>query len=157
MSMSQGRRTTLLILLVLLLGGLHIAYSAQSSEHILKGTYFSSGKIIMSTGSVYDTSLRIQSHGYKLHDFEQINQNSQDFSLTQTNSLLGNARFVTNQERDGDWLKGGISVDRDIAFNYAYYSNIYSRLTFYKLDVASGSLCFYIKELEAVRCFGVER
>ncbi len=111
----------------------------------------------MSSGTAYDTSFRLQSHGYKLHDFEKISDNSQDFSLTQTNSLFGNARFVTNQERDGEWLRNKIVIDRDIAFNYAYYSNVYSRLTLYKLKVASGSRCFYLKELEAVRCFGADR
>lgn len=111
----------------------------------------------MSSGAVYDSSQRLQSHGYKLHDFEAINKSSQDFSLTQVSSLFGNARFVTNQERDGEWIKDNISIDRDIAFNYAYYSNKFSRLSLYKIKAHIGSQCFYVKELEAVRCFGVER
>lgn len=111
----------------------------------------------MSSGIVYETSLRLQSHGYKLHDFEEINKTSQDFSLTQVGSLFGNARFVTNQERDNEWIKEKINIDRDIAFNYAYYSNEFSRLSLYKIEARIGSQCFYIKELETVRCFGVER
>jgi hypothetical protein len=144
--------------LIIVLVIAHIAYSAQSRTQILQGTYFASGVIVMSNGTVYDTNLRLQSHGHKLHDFEEVNKSSQDFSLTQVGSLFGNARFVINQERDGEWLlKDKITVDRDIAFNYAYYSNVFSRLSLYKLNSRTGSQCFYIKELEAVRCFGAER
>lgn len=76
--------------------------------------------------------------------------------LTQVGSFLGGARYVTNQERGGEWIKDTISVDRDIAFNYAYYSNEFSRLSFYKIAARTGSQCFYLKELEALRCFGAE-
>ncbi|MFL1552200.1 hypothetical protein ACI77I_24455 [Pseudomonas sp. D47] len=110
----------------------------------------------MNIGAVYDSSQRLQSHSYKLYDFETI-INSQDFSLTQVSSLSGNARFVTNQERDGEWIKDKISMDRDVAFNYAYYSNEFSRLSLYKIKARIGSQCFYVKELETVRCFGAER
>lgn len=143
--------------LVVILVVLHIVYSAQSSRQILQGTFFASGVLIMSSGVVYESSQRLQSHGYKLHDFEAINKNTQDFSLTQVSSLFGNARFVTNQERNGEWIKDKISIDRDIAFNYAYYSNEFSRLSLYKIKARIGSQCFYVKELETVRCFGAER
>ncbi|MBL4981652.1 hypothetical protein [Pseudomonas fluorescens] len=151
------RYTIALTLAAIVLVVLHIAYSAQSSRQIFKGTFFASGGIIMSNGDVYDTRLRLQSHGYKLHDFEEVNKSSQDFALTQESSLFGNARFVISQERDNEWLKHNLSIDRDIAFNYAYYSNVFSRLSLYKLTTRSKSECFYIKELEAIRCFGIER
>ncbi len=151
------RWTIILCGLAMILVLLHVAYSAQSNRQILQGTFFASGVLIMSNGIVYNSSLRLQSHGYKLHDFEEINKHSQDFSLTQVGSLFGNARFVTNQERDNEWIKDKINIDRDIAFNYAYYSNEFSRLSLYKIPGRIGSQCFYFKELETVRCFGAER
>ncbi|MBD8093293.1 hypothetical protein IFT48_25180 [Pseudomonas fluorescens] len=156
MKAPNARWTITLCAVASVLVFLHIAYSAQSNRQMLQGTFFASGILIMSGGAVYDTSLRLQSHGYKLHDFEEINKKSQDFSLTQVGSFLGGARYVTNQERGGEWIKDTISVDRDIAFNYAYYSNEFSRLSFYKIAARTGSQCFYLKELEALRCFGAE-
>ncbi|MEG5122576.1 hypothetical protein QUB74_29320, partial [Microcoleus sp. A2-C2] len=77
----------------------------------------------------------------------EINTSSQVFSLTQVDSLLGSARFVTSQERDADWIKKNINVDRDIAFNYAYLSNATSKLSLYRVAASAGSQCFYLKEL----------
>lgn len=134
---------------------LHILYSAQSQQHLFQGIYFASGSIITSSGATYDANLRSQSHGRQLHLFEQINLESQKYSLRLVSSLFGNGRFIT--ERDGAWLKSTTPIDRDISFNHTYLSAASSELTLYKLKIASGSPCFYIKELSAVRCFGPER
>lgn len=157
MKASEKSRRNQLLVLVLVLVVLHVLYSTEANKYILRGTYFASGTMIMSNGEVYDARTRWQSHDAQLNDFEQLNRDGQNFSLSQRGSFAGNARFVTDQERDVEWLKSKAGIDRDVAFNYAYLSAAFSRLTFYKLKVLSPSQCYYIKELDAVRCFGPER
>ncbi|MBX7276727.1 hypothetical protein K2E95_14485 [Pseudomonas sp. ERGC3:01] len=79
MKAPNARWTVILCAVTSVLVFLHIAYSAQSNKQMLQGTFFASGILIMSGGTVYDTSLRLQSHGYKLHDFEEINKKVRTF------------------------------------------------------------------------------
>lgn len=152
----NARKRVKLGIAALLLIIVHILYSAQTQRYLFQGIYFASGSIITSSGATYDANLRFQSHGSQLHQFEQINLESQKYSLRLASSLFGSGRLVI--ERDGAWPKNTIPIaDRDIYFNHTYLSTPTSELTLYKLKTTSDSLCFYIKELSAVRCLGSER
>ncbi len=136
---------------------LNFAYYSEARKNILHGTHFTSGATIMKNGDIYAMDMRFQSHDSYIHDFEQINMNSQKFLFSRVNSFFGSARFVTHPVSGNELLRTIATRDRDIAFNYAYYSSALSNLTFYRLTIGSHTPCFYLKELEKVMCMGRER
>ncbi|WP_421535055.1 hypothetical protein [Pseudomonas marginalis] len=151
------KRSVGLLVGVGLLVALHFVYSSASRNDVLKGAYFTTGSMIMSSGEAFDVLIRLQSHDNQIHDFEQINSDSQKFSFALVNNFLGSARFLTNSAGGNDLLKSMAVRDRDVAFNYAYLASYASRLTFYKLDLDPKASCFYIKELERMLCLGADR
>ncbi|MGZ0717755.1 hypothetical protein [Pseudomonas palleroniana] len=151
------KRSVGLLIVVGLLVALHFAYSSSSRNDVLKGAYFTKGSVIMSSGEAFDVLIRLQSHDNQIHDFEQINSDSQKFSFAMVNNFFGSARFLTNPVEGNELLRSMSVRDRDVAFNYAYLSSYASRLTFYKLDLDPKTPCFYIKELERMLCLGAER
>ncbi|CAI8758938.1 hypothetical protein [Pseudomonas zeae] len=145
---------TALIVTALLLITLHVIYYGLSQKPVFQGIYFASGKIISSTGSEFFSNQRLQSHGRQVHEFEQINEESHKYTLKLLSSFAGSGRFVVDQ--DGANQRNSLPIDRDISFNQTFMSTAMSELTLYKLGNKGGSLCFYLKELSAVRCFGPE-
>ncbi|MEG5122575.1 hypothetical protein QUB74_29315, partial [Microcoleus sp. A2-C2] len=69
MRRSNTGLTVTLAFVAIALASLHIVYTVESNRQILQGTFFASGILIMSGGAIYDTRLRLQSHGPMLHDF----------------------------------------------------------------------------------------
>jgi hypothetical protein len=145
---------TLLIAAIVLLLMLHVAYCIGSQKPVFQGIYFASGKIISSTGSEFFTNQRLQSHGRQVHEFEQINEESQKYTLKLQSSFAGSGRFIVDKDEANH--RNSLPIDRDISFNQTFLSTAMSELTWYKLNNKGGSLCFYLKELSAVRCFGPE-
>lgn len=150
-------RTAGLLLCIGLLVILHFAYSSEMRRYILGGAYFTTGSTVMSNGETFNVLVRLQSHDNQVHDFEQINSDSQKFSFSMVSSLFGSARFLTNPAGGSELLRSISVRDRDLAFNYAYLSSYFSKLTFYKLNFDHETNCFYLKELEKVLCLGVDR
>lgn len=155
MTHMNANSRTVLFVAILLLAALHVLYFTLSQKPVFQGIYFASGTIISSTGTEFSANLRLQSHGKQLHQFEQINQESQKYTLKLVSSLNGSGRFVIEKDEMG--LKYSLPIDRDISFNQTFLSTALSELTLYKINTAGGSLCFYVKELSAVRCFGPEQ
>jgi hypothetical protein len=152
-----SKRNIGLLVMIMLLIALHLTYQSESRKDILEGAYFTTGSTIMSNGQAYTVVVRLQSHDNQIHDFEQINTDSLKFSFKMVNSLFGSARLLTNAMGGNALLASMAAHDRDIAFNYAYFSSSASRLTFYKLGFDPKAHCFYIKELGRVLCLGAER
>lgn len=146
-------RSTLL-LSIAVLTVLHAMYFALSQQPVFQGIYFTSGTIISSSGTAFPVNLRLQSHGRQVHQFEQINQDSQKYTLKLLSSFSGSGHFII--EKDENNQRYATPIDRDISFNQTFLSTALSELTLYKLNIKGGSLCFYAKELSAVRCFGHE-
>lgn len=153
----MNKRTIGLLVGIGLLTTLHFVYSSASRNDVLEGAYFTTGAMIMSSGEAFPVLIRLQSHDNQIHDFEQINSDSQKFSFELVNNFFGSARFLTKPVGGNELLRSLSVRDRDIAFNYAYLSSYASRLTFYKLDLDPKTPCFYIKELQRVLCLGTER
>ncbi|MHC8403418.1 hypothetical protein ACYZTX_29325 [Pseudomonas sp. MDT1-17] len=146
-------RTALISVIVLMII-LHTIYTALSQQPVFQGIYFASGTILSSNGTEFPANLRLQSHGRQLHQFEEINQESRKYTLKRISSLAGSGRFII--EKNEVTQKYTLPIDRDISFNQTFLSTALSELTLYKLDTTGSSLCFYVKELSAVRCFGPE-
>ncbi|MBB6155243.1 hypothetical protein HDC30_002466 [Pseudomonas sp. JAI115] len=145
---------TVLIGAIALLLALHVLYYTLSQKPVFQGIYFASGEIISSTGNVFSANQRLQSHGRQVHQFEQINEENQKYTLKLLNGLAGSGRFIIDKDEANQ--RNLLSIDRDISFNQTFFSTAMSELTLYKLDNKGGSLCFYLKELSSVRCFGPE-
>ncbi|MFL1553385.1 hypothetical protein ACI77I_30660 [Pseudomonas sp. D47] len=143
-----------LIAIIVLLAALHGIYYALSQRPIFQGIYFASGKIIASNGEELSANQRLQSHGQQVHQFEQINEESQKYTLMLLSSFAGSGRFIIDKYEASQ--KKALPVDRDISFNQTFLSTAMSELTLYKLNNKGGSLCFYLKELSSVHCFGPE-
>ncbi|MHC8346681.1 hypothetical protein [Pseudomonas sp. RT6P73] len=143
-----------LISAIVLATTLHAIYIVLSQQPVFQGIYFASGTVISSSGTEYPSNLRLQSHGRQLHQFEAIHQDSRKYTLKLVSSLAGSGRFII--QKDENTPNYTLPIDRDISFNQTFLSTALSELTLYKLNTAGGSLCFYVKELSAVRCFGPE-
>lgn len=143
-----------LIAAIAMLVILHAVYYVLSQQTVFQGIYFASGQIISSTGNAFSTNQRLQSHGRQVHQFEQIDQDSQKYTLKLISSLAGSGRFIIDKDETNQ--RNTLPIDRDISFNQTFMSTAMSELTMYKLNNKGGSLCFYLKELSTVRCFGPE-
>lgn len=143
-----------LIAVIVVLVALHVVYYALSQRPIFQGIYFASGQIISSTGEIFSANQRLQSHGRQVHQFEQNNDENHKYTLKLLSSFAGSGRFIIDKDEANQ--KKALSIDRDISFNQTFLSTAMSELTLYKLNNKGGSLCFYLKELSSVRCFGPE-
>lgn len=151
------RRKVVLIIVAIFLTLLHLLYFSFSKKEVISGAYFYTGLIITSDGVPHVVNGRLQSHDNKIHDFEQIDNNSQKFSYELLYSFFGSGVFLTRPMADKKILTDASIIDRDILFNYEYHSGLDSRLTLYRLRYSSKTPCFYVKELNYVLCLGAER
>ena len=142
---------------VALLAIAHLAYTAHSKVEPLEGNYFSSGIILPSDGKVLDYSIRLQANEGHLYYFNQLAGSNMEFLMHFTSGLFGNARLIS------DGIVGKLpskmlsTLDRDIAFNYAYIGKSNSKLSLYRLNVESGCKCYYIRQISLPLCPGAER
>jgi hypothetical protein len=135
----------------------HLAYTVESKHDPLQGNYFTSGVVLASDGKVLDYSIRLQADDENLFHYGLISGVSTEFVMRFVSGLFGSARMVTEGVVDKLPAEKILGLERDIVFSYSYVGKASSKLTMYRLNVESGSQCYYIRELSIVRCLGVER
>ena len=142
---------------VALLSIAHLAYTLQSKATPLQGNYFSSGIVIPSNGKILDYSIRLQANGDKLYYFNRFYDSNMEFLMHFSSGLFGSARMLSGGALAGLPDEKLLTLDRDIAFNYTYIGRPNSKLSLYRLDLDSGSTCYYIREISLPLCAGTDR
>ena len=146
-----------LYLAVVLLVIAHLAYNAHSKVEPLEGNYFTSGIILPSDGKLLDYSIRLQANEENLYYFNRLSGYNMEFLMHFTSGLFGSARLISEGIAGKFSSKMLSTLDRDIAFNYAYIGKPKSKLSLYRLNIESGCKCYYIREISLPICPGVER
>lgn len=118
---------------------------------------YSSGLVLSSNGSSHPLMSRLYFGENEIHDFEQTGLVSALFNLKYVSGFLGAYSLVTLSSRAGDFSSLKKPLDRDLSYNYSYFSKKGAVFHIYDLNVNSSATCFYVKEFEKVRCYGVDR
>jgi hypothetical protein len=148
---------TLLCSLIVAGGITHVGYSLWVRERAPNGTYFSTGVFVMSDGSTTPANLRMQLDNNNIYDFIQVGAWHHDFFRKIESRALGNLKLKTVSASPSQEVPAPAYSDEDIVFNKAYNSKQGTTLTLYALPRIQNTLCFYIKELNKVRCVSQNR
>ena len=151
------RLNSILCGLIVTFGVGHAGYSFLERAQPITGAYFSTGLFLMSDGSSTPVSIRIQLKSNSLYEYFQVGAWYQDFFRDVDAHIAGNFKLKNISSNSSKVTAPPSYSDEDIVFNSAYNSKPGALLTLYTLPHDKDTLCFYIKELNKVKCFGQYR
>lgn len=151
-------RRYLVISAVAALIGLNVWLELRANFNPIKGTYFSKGILINSKGDVLDFKVRILANKAGISDFEKVAENKLHFNYKFSKVELDNSVvFMSTGNPAVAKAAAKHDIDRDLAFNLYYITSADVPLTLNKIFSYGKTNCYYIKELQKVRCFGGDR
>lgn len=151
-------RLNILLYGFIVFGGIaHAGYSLLNEKNMPNGTYFSNGVFLMSDGSITPINTRMQLKNNSIYDFVRVGAWHHDFFRTVESRTLGNFKLKTVSANPAQAVPAPPYSDEDIIFNMAYNNAQGVPLTLYAIPQDKKILCFYVKELNKVRCLSQKR
>ncbi|WP_248916904.1 hypothetical protein [Pseudomonas moorei] len=139
----------------------HLAYTYIEGGEPDNLTYFASGIFLMSNGVNIPVATRTQYRDYGLYEYIQVGPWYLDTLRTTTVRYQDNMQLKTQTVDASPDHVAPHYEDEDIVYSMAYTRKVGVSQTFY--DVTPKDLkeqkvmCFYIKELQKLRCFSRTR
>ncbi len=118
-------------------------------------TYFADGVSVFENGDVFPEYSRLQFQKDRVYDFQKSSDWSRLFSLGITDHAWGSITLSSISEMHSPVSLQVENDDHELNFNRAYYSEIDTPLTLYRLPTDQETLCIYVSELRKLRCLGL--